>query len=669
MRLRPRQYSTLLLIPLALTLTAAQQPAGDPDSSDGGAAQAPAAPPPLPPASGADPGPEGKPSELAHPDDVVDYTLTASLDPRAHTIHGEGTIRWRNTSVVPVREVWLHLYLNAFKSDKTVFMRERVGGRGSATLTDHGHIDVAKLDLLDGADGADGTGGGSSTPLWPKAELRRGNDEDETDARVPLPREVAPNETVTFSVQWDDKLPSVLERTGYAGSFHMAGQWFPKLARLEQDGTWAHFSFHHLAEFYADFGTYDVTLDVPEAFLIGATGSVAEARVAGGRRIERHVQGDVHDFAWTAWDKWQAISETIDGVAVRVLFPPGYRVVAQRELKTMEFSIPYFGARYGRYPYPLLTLVHPPAAAPEAGGMEYPTLITTGIAPWWGPPGVFVAEFITMHEFGHQYFYGLLASDEVTYPFLDEGINSYAEQDGMRAFRGPGSVVDLAGLTISDSAQQAVTSNAAASNEPVAQPAPAFDTGADYGALVYNRTGAVMETLRRVYGDAPMARAMALYTQRYRFRHPRPDDFLATMGEVLGDDAARTLRTALFEKGWVDYVATNVASSLSGDGSGLYDGVAIVTRRGTLAFPVDVELDYADGSSEVRRWDGVGGSTHLRVRAKSALKSVVVDPAHSVTIDADLTNNHVTDDGSTRAWRTLERVTYWAELLVQAVSP
>ena len=88
----------------------------------------------------------------------------------------------------------------------------------------------------------------------------------------------------------------------------MVGQWFPKIARLEPDGTWAHFPFHHLAEFYADFGTYDVTLDVPEAFAIGATGPVVERRVDGGRRVERHVQGDVHDFAWTAWDRWQTVA-------------------------------------------------------------------------------------------------------------------------------------------------------------------------------------------------------------------------------------------------------------------------------------------------------------------------------------------------------------------------
>jgi len=340
----------------------------------------------------------------AHADPVVDYELRASLDPQRHTLHGEGTIRWTNKSSVAVRELWVHLYLNAFKNQRSTFLTEPIGGfRGSEPVNDWGAIDVQLLVLRSES---------GSEDLWSHVELRRADSEDETDARVPLPRDVAPNETITLDVAWDDKIPTVVERTGYLGSFHMLGQWFPKIARLEPDGRWAHFAFHHLAEFYADFGTYDVTLDVPEAFLIGATGPAIDTRVVGGRRIERHVQTDVHDFAWTAWDQWQTQSETIDGVRVTILYPPNYRVDAQRELRSMRFSLPHFNARYGRYPYEVLTLVHPPDRAREAGGMEYPTLITTG-GPWYGPPGIFQIEAVTVHEYGHQYFYGLLASNEV----------------------------------------------------------------------------------------------------------------------------------------------------------------------------------------------------------------------------------------------------------------
>ncbi|MBV9948396.1 MAG: M1 family metallopeptidase, partial [Myxococcales bacterium] len=450
----------------------------------------------------------------AHATDVVDYRLHASLDPVAHTVHGEGTIRWRNRSGAPANELWLHLYLNAFKNERSVFLRERVGGRGSLRPEEWGWIDVRKLVLRGPA--------GSETDLWPAAERSRPDDPDETEARVPLPEPVAPGQEITLEVAFDDRLPAVVERTGHAGSFHMVGQWFPKIARLEPDGRWAHFPFHHLAEFYADFGAYDVTLDVPETFTIAATGPATESRIDAGRRIERHVQEDIHDFAWAAWDRFASAKERIDGVDVTVFYPPGCAPLAERELTAIRFALPDHSAHYGPYPYPLLTVVHPPESASEAGGMEYPTLITSG-GPCWVPSGVRSSEVVTVHELGHQWFYGMIATDEVTWPVLDEGLNQFAEIDAMGRWLGAGSLVDLAGLQISDAATQALGGGLAVHDEPVAQPAFDFSTGANYGDLVYARTASVVATLARVYGEERVAAALGLYARRQRFEHPGPE--------------------------------------------------------------------------------------------------------------------------------------------------
>jgi hypothetical protein len=651
----------LLLGPAALALlTAAHAPPEAPS-----APAADALPNVAPTPSDTKPLPAGEvfESDLSlpeHADDVVDYTLHATLDPAMHTVHGEGTIRWRNASTTPVREIWVHLYLNAFKGPNTTFMREDVGGRGSTLPTQWGQIDVRRFVLKDDAD--------ANVDLWANAELHRPNDEDETDVRVPLPRDVLPGETITIETAWDDKLPAIVERTGYDGSFHMIAQWFPKIARLEEDGHWAHFPFHHLAEFYADFGTYDVTLDVPEAFTLGATGRAVETKVGGGRRVERHVQEDVHDFAWTAWDKFEMRSEAVGGVAVTVLYPPGYGIAAEREMAAVRFALPHFGERYGYYPYPRLTVVHPPSSAREAGGMEYPTLITTG-GPWYGPPGIMALELVTIHEFGHQYFYGLVASNEVAWPFLDEGINSYAEVESMEAWLGPGNVASLGGLKVGNGPVKATTSNLSVHNTKVAQPAFAFPTGGDYGNLVYSRTAAIVDTLRRVYGAQNVARALGRYARRYRFKHPGPEELIAIFEEVLGPRAAANLRTALFDKGWADYTVETVTSRHAEAGD--HEGWVLVRRRGTLSFPVAVELTLDDGSTQLAHWDGEGDAVRIPYRGPLALTSAVVDPDHSVMIDADLTNNFGVAAGRSGGGtgRSFERALYYAQLLVQAVSP
>jgi hypothetical protein len=615
----------------------------------------------------------------AHADDVVDYTLRATLDPAAHLVHGEGTILWRNKSTAPVHELWMHLYLNAFKNQRSAYFGERVGGRGDVAAEDWGWIDVHRL-VLHAPD---------TTPvdLWPSAERTRPGDEDETEARVALPREIAPGESITLDVAFESKLPHVVERTGYVGSFHMVGQWFPKIARLEPDGRWAHFPFHHLAEFYADYGTYDVTLDVPESFVVGATGPVVDALIENHRRIERHVQGDIHDFAWTAWDQWRAARETIDGVAVTLLYPRGFQRVAAREMAALRFALPYESSRYGRYPYRVLTVVHPQEDAREAGGMEYPTLITTGGA-WWTPPGVLLPEIVTVHELGHQWFYGLVGTNELRWPFLDEGINEFAEVDAMGKWRGAASAVDLLGLSVSDASAQAVGGNMRVHDEPVAQAANAFSTGADYGALVYARTASILETMKRVYGDEPVLRALGRYARRFRFQHPGPEDLLAVFEEVLGAHAAATLRTALFDQGWVDYLvdfaSTEEAKRAAGiferagereriepgaSDAGGFDNSVLVRRQGTLSFPVDVVMTMVDGSTRVEHWDGEGESKRFSWHDSAALRGAVVDPDDRVLVDGNLENNHGAARSGGGAAATLERTTYLLQLALQAVSP
>src|SRR5262249_31805530 len=182
-----------------------------------------------------------------------------------------------------------------------------------------------------------------------------------------------------------------------------------------EHGTWASFAFHHVAEFYADYGSYDVTLDVPSSYVVGATGPRVDASMENGRRIERHVIDDVHDFAWTAWDEYVVREEQEGHVRLHFLSPPGYESAVDREVTSVRWTLRALGARFGDYPYDDLTVVHPPDGAEEAGGMEYPTLITTG-GPWWPAHGTNEVEGVTVHELGHQWFYGLVGTNEVEWP-------------------------------------------------------------------------------------------------------------------------------------------------------------------------------------------------------------------------------------------------------------
>jgi hypothetical protein len=615
-----------------------------------------------------------------HAEDIASYTLRVRLDPGKHTLTAKGTIRWKNASSKPAHELWLHLYLNAFKNDRTLFLRSPFGaGRSGQKAHEWGYIDVHKLVARELG----------NVDLWKHAARHSPDDpDDQTDIRVPLPKPVEPGQTLTLDTAWTARLPEIVERTGYSGSFYFVGQWFPKLARRDPDGTWVHFEFHPQSEFYADYGRYDVTIDVPESMRVGATGPRVSSHVSGGRRVVRHVIDDVHDFAWSAWDKFKEKHERIDGVNVRVLYPPGQDDNARRELDAVRFTLPFYSRLYGRYPYPVLTLVHPPEYARNSGGMEYPTLISTG-GPWYaGALGVRIVEDVTIHELGHQWFYGLVATDEHAWPFLDEGLNTFAEGTAMRAHYGDGSLVDALGLQVSDRAFRRAASSAYGHDQLVALPAPRFADFREMGAIVYARTGTIMHTVANVYGEDRVQRALGRYARRYRFQHPGPQHFLGVMREVLGEDAADNLEDALFHRGWVDYVVRDLQTARVRPPGGIFDrasgretvpreatgsasewvGRVLVFRHGSLRFPVDVELVSRDGRRTRRHWNGRGTWTSIEYRGPSPLVGAVVDPDQRIALDDNLLNNAISSSPG-GAPRSLERGLYAAELLLGALGP
>lgn len=611
---------------------------------------------------------------------VASYRIEAKLDAALHRVTGKQTIEFVNRSNAPISELWFHLYLNAFKNDKTLFLRSPFGaGRSGDKAREYGYIDVKKLSV-EGGDGAD---------LWAQRDKHSPDDpEDETDLRVPLPAPLAAGQALVLAVEFEAQLPAIVERTGYWGSYHFVGQWFPKLARLEPNGQFAHFAFHAQSEFYADFGDYDVILDVPAAYRVGATGElVKETSSAGRKQLAYHVE-NVHDFAWTAWDAFQSKTTRIAGTEVTVLYPPNQERNADAELESVRFALPHFNRLYGAYPYPTLTLVHPPEAAANSGGMEYPTLFTTG-GPWYATlGGVHAIDIVTVHELGHQWFYGMVASNEHTTPFLDEGLNSYAEAEAMSARYGAGGVYRGLGLTVASATLNRLFSASRGADEPVAQGAADFASFRNMGALVYARTATILSTIANVYGSARLNHALGVYTRKFRFQHPTANDFLAVMESELGVEAARAMRVALFERGTVDYLVRDLSTAPITPSAGVFDGPSgretkkpdpeqesaryasrvVVYRHGSIELPVDIELTFEDRSTERRHWDGRGATFVVEHVGPSKAVAVVVDPEQRVLLDDDRSNDWQ-NNGRISAPRSLERALYAAQLGLGVLGP
>jgi len=564
------------------------------------------------------PSPQPLPRGTAH------YGLSARLDEKRHEVDGRGHVVWTNRSDRPVREVYLHLYLNAF-SRGSLFLRGPAG-RSGGLVGREGRIDIKTL--------TSPTFG--QKDLWPGAAQHSPDDPaDRTDIAVPLPGAILPGEQLELYMEFLAILPEIVERTGYHGDYHLVAQWFPKLARLEQGGTWAHFAFHPFAEFYADFDDYEVTLDVPKQHQVGATGHLTPLSDADPGRARYLARAEsVVDFAWTSFGGFEREHRTLSGTDVHLLMEKDQPLVRAAHWQTLEAGLSSLGDWLGAYPYPDLTVVVPPNGAQRSGGMEYPGFITTGGDEIPARLGILATELLVIHELSHQWFQTLVATDEPRYPFLDEGLASYAEWRFLESQYGTGSLASLLGLRLSRTAGGRLGAFYGR-DKPVAvgQPAADFPSFQAIAREVYCRTPLILETLARIHGRERVDTALAAYARSTRGSHPTPTDFYRVLAAYLGQEHLPTL-IELFEqpRSYNLGIESLVTHPAAGGG---WDSALEIQRTGGPGLPFEVRVDLLGGATTILRSDGQKAKETLSFRHRQPIALVLLDPDERLALDED----------------------------------
>lgn len=601
---------------------------------------------------------------------IADYQLEVSLDAERHELRGAVTVTWRNRGREAVSSLPFHLYMNAFRGEQTAWMRESRGAHRGVSQSGEspwGYIDVQTARLADSGEALRWTFG-----------------DDPTLMTVLLPRPIAPGEQVAVALEFLTKLPRVFARTGHAGDFHMVGQWYPKIGVLDPERGWQAHVFTLNSEFFADFGDYDVSIEVPQRFVVGASGAlVAEEALGEGRRRLRYRAEMVHDFAWAADPRFVERLVEWRGVLLRQLIFPERVGDAQAHFDAAIATLESMDARFGAYPWSTLTIIHVPEDAGGAGGMEYPTLFTTSdIAErslWWAIFGLderISGILTTVHELGHQYFQGLLASDEHREPWLDEGMNTFANGMVFADWHGPSAwVARLGGQAISEPELVRLSLLRGADLDPVASPADAFlEVTGGYGVTVYRKTAAIMHTLRALAGADAFDEALRAYALRWRFRHPRGEDLEDALIEGLGAtltfpsgsaagpvhmDVARFLEQALRSVDVLDFGISRVENrrrigdagwrvdeegdlvetprpetwpKLTALADAEIEGVVVVERRGAMRLPVELEVEDVHGEAQRLTWDGQD-RYRVFVFPGRRLRRAELDPDHKLVLE------------------------------------
>jgi hypothetical protein len=607
---------------------------------------------------------------------TASYSIDATLDPAARTIAGRQIVTWRNPGGIPAYSIRLHLYWNAWRNTDSTWLKQRaLAGLQQDELADRAAADfgwqqVIELRLVN----SDGTPGADLLPGFRYISPTDQNQGDRSLAAADLPVGVPPGQTVRFAVSWRAQIPRTFARTGGIGDYFFIAQWFPKLGVFEGDG-WNARQFFANTEFYADFGSYDVRLTVPRGWIVGATGrEVSRTDAAGDATIHRYVQDDVHDFAWTTSpDFVEHLAKfehpTLPPVTMRLLLQPEHAGQEERHFAATRAALKYYGEWYGAYPYPQITIIDP-AWQSDTGGMEYPTLFTAGTS-WLAPGGSNEPEGVTVHEAGHQFWYGIVANNEVTSAWMDEGLNTFSDarvqdvafQPDFRVQRFFGGFIpwqfrDIRLSRATDYSYLSSYRQAARRDAPMT-PSYLYWPGT-HADITYSKTALWLHTLERLVGWDKLRPALATYFQRYRFRHPRPDDFFRTMNQEIGQDLNWFFEEAYATANVYDYAAERL-DSVPLSTRGFDDGAAgaaptfkektdenrfhttvVVRRIGEGHFPVDVLVSFENGEQVREKWDGQARWQPFEYVKTSKAVSVQVDPERVLLLDVDYTNNSIT---------------------------
>ncbi len=486
----------------------------------------------------------------------VNYSIDVTLNDVQHTLDGFVKMEYTNNSPDTLRFIWIHCWPNAYKNDKTAFTDQALEN-GSTRFYFSNNEERGYMNRLDFR--VNGT-----------AAVTEDHSRHQDIVKLILPHPLPPHASAKIETPFHVKLPDVFSRGGHVGNTYQVTQWFPKAAVYDRKG-WHPMPYLDQGEFYSDFGNYQVQITVPQDYVVAATGELQNAaekkwqmerqppqpdpvskKQAGAKKPKQVVtaapapvktktlvyrQDNVHDFAWFADKMFIVKTDTLRLPSGRVVTAAVYYY---RENETnwansiamIKRAVQTKSQWLGEYPFNVVTVVD----GGVGGGMEYPTI--TVLDDGGSEKSL---DFVIDHEVGHNWFQGILASNERLHPWMDEGMNTYYDNryslqqygttniDIVRsrsAFANNRLPDDLQGLLVS-------SITAIKKDQPIETTSENFNAF-NYNIIAYSKTGQWMQLLERELGKPLFDSCMREYYRRWQFKHPYPEDFKKLIEEVSG---------------------------------------------------------------------------------------------------------------------------------------
>lgn len=541
----------------------------------------------------------------------VDYLIDVSLNDETHTLQGEIAITYTNNSPDDLTEMYIHLWPNGYANNETAFGKQ---------MEENGEMDFfyAKEKERGSINGLKFTSNGGEIS-WQNAVI---DGKEHIDiAKLKLNSPLKSGEKRTIFTPFTVKLPKVFSRLGHEGQDYFITQWYPKPAVYDVNG-WNPMPYLNMGEFYSEFGSFKVNVTVPKNYTVVATGECQNNEELGDKKtvtsdtVEasssvfktvRFVADDVHDFAWFASKRWGYDTKKLmvngDEITLRVVGAEP----DENDLKHIETAITYYSENVGPYPYSHATVVHGELKA--GGGMEYPMITLCD----------FMSEEVIVHEVGHNWFYGILANNERTYPWMDESINSYYEGQAMGAGTedkpdlNSGIMMALVKDNLLRSEHQAI----ATSSEEL--------TNGNYGMSVYGVGARAFGYLNEYLGDALFKKCMTTYYDQWKFKHPLPGDMKQSFEQTSGKNLGWFFDELLYSDTKMDYAVCKHKKGFE------------LKNKGSIAAPVPI--DFVRNGVKSTEWFTVDSNQSLIIEDTSRTREASID-SRNKTLDLHQGNNN-----------------------------
>jgi hypothetical protein len=467
----------------------------------------------------------------------VNFTINVSLNDQDNTLDAFETIEYINHSPDTLHFIWFHIWPNAYKNDRTAFSEQLLKERRTdfyfSTPSQKGYIN--QLDFK-----VDGT---NATIV---------NDSSNIDViKLMLPHPLAPGSKTIINTPFKVKLPNNFSRGGHVGKDYQVSQWFPKPAIYDRKG-WHQMPYLDQGEFYSEFGDFDVEITVPSAYVVAATGVLQDTAtlrqlkekgkhsIEGKTKLWHFKQNNIHDFAWFASKDFMVQHDTAMLSENKLVQIFSYYKPTSKGWKEstgyVKDGLEKLSNWIGDYPYTVCSIVQG-SKNENSEGMEYPTiaLITSTQSGQ-------ELDATIVHEIGHNWFYGALATNERKHPWMDEGMNTYYQKRYEREKYPVSSVKKVpfsSKQPTSDEETLLQTFAKLEKDQPIETSSEHFTT-VNYAMIAYYKTSQWMKKLEKELGQDLFDKSMRQYYRDWKFKHPYPEDFQSSIEKTADKNLSNT---------------------------------------------------------------------------------------------------------------------------------